>query len=299
MTGKQKISGHRVDSLLKGIFPQCLNRHVDEAISLGWITDHQGRPVKKGDRALGPESLNIRALTNQLEVVSLGNPNLIVPVESDHESFCVVDKPAGLPCHPHSLLETETVTHWAFAQFPSCMQVSKEAQPTITPHRLDTGTTGLLVVAKTAKAFEDWRQAFHEKLIEKEYLAWCWGVPRHAAFDIEVALVHSRKDPHKMHPCYRPGTGLPALSHCELLTADSLRQISLIRVRSNTGVMHQVRAHLALAGYPLIGDRYYDQGHEARPLKTEWHLLRASKLKTPWGTFQVSDESLKNPFGPN
>ena len=134
-----------------------------EAFDGGLVEGPHGKRVRKGDKFPNVNSLDCEKLKAHLGVIQEGNPDLVVPVCAVGADYVVIDKPAGIPSHPLSLFDRNTITHWAFARFPQTRDEFPNIQPTITPHRLDTGTSGLLVVALTADSFQRWRGAFKKK----------------------------------------------------------------------------------------------------------------------------------------
>ena len=275
----------RADSWLRENFPQLNRRQIDEAISNKLVTLH-GKAIKKGDRV---EGLETQALQAHLADLKLGNPDLQWRMIQEHEAFWVVYKPSGFPSHPLSLFDRQTATQWAFAQDRGLAERFSQTQPTVAPHRLDTDTEGLLIVCKSPANYELWRSRFQRKELSKKYLAWCWGKPADASFSIQETVFHRKGDAARMTVASDPdrrGTGLPALSHCEVRKTEEDR--CLVQVHCQTGVTHQVRVHLASVGLPLIGDEKYDYLYSQRPKAVHTHQLLAFHLA--W-TPRQDDES--------
>jgi len=267
----------RVDKWVKTRFPDLSQSQVQEAIESGLVVGPGGRRLKKGEKG---EGWDASALEAHLKKVHLGNPSLVVPVLEVREGYVVVDKPTGMTGHPLHLTDEATLSHWALAKYPETQAEFPEAQPTLVPHRLDTGTSGLQIVATTRAGFDLWRQRFVQKKVEKTYLAWCWGKPPGNTFDVNYGLAHLAKDARKMGvPALgheTRGETAPAQSQCKVLERKGDR--FLVQVITHGGVTHQVRVHLASLGFPLLGDALYDPLHKERGGEFPHHLLRAIKL---------------------
>ncbi len=236
--------------------------------------------LAKGTRLPEGETLDFARLQAHLEALARGNPGLVIPILRTEAGFWIVDKPAGMPGHPLRLEDTATVTHWALAQSPMLAKEFPFIQPTLTPHRLDTGTSGLLVVARTADAFAQWRRRFTAKEVKKTYRAWCWGVPPTDVWECREAIGKGKgKGGAVMAVGGREAR--PALSRVRVVRRHPDR--FLVEVECETGVTHQVRVHLSHGGFPLLGDRKYDDQFAMRAEQPPWHQLRAIVLRWEGG----------------
>lgn len=265
--------GTRAEKLVRQAFPALTAAQAAEAIALGWV--RATGPLAKGTRLLDAQALEFGPLRAHLDALARGNPGLSVPILHTDSDFWAVDKPAGMPGHPLRLDENETVTHWALARDPELAGRFGGIQPTFTPHRLDTGTSGLLIVARTADSFAQWRARFTNKEVEKTYRAWCWGVPAAESWECRQAIGKGKGKAGTMAVDGREAR--PALSRVRVIRALSDR--FLAEVVCETGVTHQVRVHLSHAGFPLLGDRKYDAAFNSRLETPEWHQLRAVRLR--------------------
>ena len=284
----------RVDKAIQKQFPRMTRRQVDEAVAAGWIL-RAGKSVAKGDR-VGSLELDCSELQRQLIEIQKGNPQLKIEIVWENDEVWIVDKPAGIPSHSLSLFDKNTMTQWALAQSPDVGKSFQEIQPTVTPHRLDTGTSGLLVVCKNKEAYKEWRERFQKKEIQKKYLAWCFGEVREENLEVNHLLAHHPSDARRMVVVkglekYRP----PLLeAHTQAHCLKKKGEISLWEIQCQTGVTHQIRVHLSEAGHPLVGDALYDPNYAERSLKPAHHQLRAIELQ--WNGQVVRAESLKFSF---
>lgn len=273
----------RADYWLGRRFPGLSRSQVLEALELGLVRAAGGRRLRKGDRVAPGAEPDCTPLAAQLERVAAGNPALDVPVLLETEELVVVDKPAGMPGHPLHLQDFETVTHWALARYPELRDWCTQAQPTVTPHRLDTDTSGVLLVARTAAEFARWRRRFSRGEVRKQYLAWCWGNPAWDACTLDQPIGHAPGERGRMAVTTGDG-GRRAVSEVSVL--QRLPDRCLCELRLCTGVTHQVRVHMAASGHPLLGDRRYDPQFEQRADHPPYALLRAVDLGC--GAFAVA-----------
>ena len=204
----------------------------------------------------------------------------------------VLNKPAELTVHPGAGRPTGTLAHRLLSHFPETAKVGGPGRPGIV-HRLDKDTTGVLVVARTAKAYQALTAAFAERRVQKLYLAMVYGQPRETSGKIDLPI--GRHPNRRKEMTVRPA-GRPARTDYELIGTE--KGISLLEVDLATGRTHQIRVHLKALGHPLIGDPIYgearwkglDRGVQ-RPLKDfSRPALHAWRLQL---THPVSEEPMR------
>jgi 23S rRNA pseudouridine1911/1915/1917 synthase len=194
-------------------------------------------------------------------------PELDVRIPYEDEHLLVVDKPAGVVVHPgaghgEGTLAQALVAHGAAG--------GEEGRAGIV-HRLDRDTSGLLVVARSPEAHERLQALVRERGLEREYLALVRGKPRSRAGRVEAAIGRDRRDPTRVS--LDTETPREAITHFEL--EELLPRHALLRVRLETGRMHQIRVHLAAIGLPVIGDPVYGITGE---LELDRQFLHAARL---------------------
>lgn len=271
----------RVDHWLRQRYPQLSRRHVEEALSQRFVTTPGGGSLARG----GSVDLQAPPLCARLEghlaTLLSGNPALSVPIILELPDLVVVDKPAGMPSHPLSLLERDTITHWAMARYPEICRWATQCQPTITPHRLDTGTSGALLVARTGAGYEQWRRRFTQKHVEKTYLAWCWGKGPAAPAVCKFDIAHAPGDRRRMVALPAGRTREPERifsAETRIRTREQFAGYFLAELAMHTGVTHQIRVHMAAMGYPLLGDALYDPQINHRGIEFPNALLRCVRI---------------------
>jgi 23S rRNA pseudouridine1911/1915/1917 synthase len=166
----------------------------------------------------------------------------------------VIDKPAGLVVHPGAGADTGTLVHGLLAIDPSIAQVGDPERPGIV-HRLDKGTSGLLVVARNAEAYEGLVAMLAAREVERRYVAVVWGHLEHDRGVVDAPLGRSRRDRTRQAVV---ADGREARTHYEVrLRADEPATVSVLECRLETGRTHQIRVHLAAIGHPVVGDERY------------------------------------------
>jgi 23S rRNA pseudouridine1911/1915/1917 synthase len=176
-----------------------------------------------------------------------------VPVIYEDDDLVVVDKPAGLTVHPGAGRPTGTLAHQLLARFPEMAGVGGPGRPGIV-HRLDQGTSGVLVAARTPAAYARLSRAFASRQVEKRYLAIVYGAPKLPAGRIEAPI--GRHPDRRKEMAVRPG-GRPAVTGYRTLA--SAAGIALLEIDLGTGRTHQIRVHLRHLGHPLVGDPVYGE----------------------------------------
>jgi 23S rRNA pseudouridine1911/1915/1917 synthase len=188
----------------------------------------------------------------------------------DHDVI-VIDKPAGMVVHPAAGHESGTLVNALLHHIDDLSGIGGEKRPGIV-HRLDRGTSGLMVVAKHDAAHVELARQFREREIEKEYLALVWGDVR-AGRRIDAPIGRDPSNRKKMSA--RARRSREAVTR--IVRAEPLHpMLTLARVAIHTGRTHQIRVHLNAIGHPVVGDALYGGVHRRVPgdLKAVTHLER-------------------------
>jgi 23S rRNA pseudouridine1911/1915/1917 synthase len=209
------------------------------------------------------------------EVRSGPQPDPTIPLEVRYadDSVIVVDKPPGLVVHPAAGHRDGTLVNAVLARYPEVAAVGDAARPGIV-HRLDVGTSGLLVVARTAEAYTALVDQLGARRVRRVYLALVWGHPEAASGLIDAPVGRSARDPLRMTVSE---TGRAARTRYEVVaTYTSPAVVSLLRCQLETGRTHQIRVHLAAIEHPVVGDGRY-RGRR-RALDAPRPMLHAAEL---------------------
>lgn len=179
-------------------------------------------------------------------------PDVSFEIRSLYEDqhLLVIHKPSGLPVLPGGGFLENTVWGWLQREY---------ATPPVPIHRLGRGTSGVLVLAKTEEARSSLSKALRDRTVEKRYRALAIGIPELDQFTV-THRIGTVAYPQLGELFVATETGKPAISHCIVLERDRIPGATLLEVTIPTGRPHQIRIHLAAAGYPLWGDPLYGSG---------------------------------------
>lgn len=243
-------AGIRIDVLVARAYPDCSRARLQALIAEGHIR-LDGRVVKPGHRVKQGDRIAIEIPEPEAAPTTLATVPLSFPIVFHDDHLVVINKPAGVVTHPGAARETRSVVAEVQSAF-SLASVGAPLRPGVV-HRLDKGTSGLMVLARTDVAYHALVKAFAQRRVEKEYIALVRGQPPERG-RIEAALARDREHRQKMMVT-RPERGRMGVSRFTRLEvfADS----SLVAVKAITGRTHQIRVHLAWLTHPLIGDRLY------------------------------------------
>lgn len=253
-TVEPESNGLRLDHYLKRRITRLSRTKIQEIIRTQ-LTGPGGRKMK-------PHSPVFEG--DQLLIKRPARPEPECPrdfaVLLEDEDFLVIDKPAGLPVHATARYYFNTLTRVLAEKWPGAgLQIA---------HRLDKETSGCLVVAKGKQAASKLKGAFEARKVEKRYLALVTGVPEWGdkLVDLPLAIAEVAHDADPSRPKLRirmaPNEGgLHAVTRFEVVSRHA--GCALVACKPVTGRQHQIRAHLAAIGFPIVGDKLYGHGDEA------------------------------------
>lgn len=226
--------------------------------------------VERGDVRINGRRCVKSAIVAPSDMVEVAELSAAIPIAPNpafelvvlycDAAMLVVGKPGGVACHPIRAGESETVMNGVVARFPECATLGDKPLEGGLVHRLDNGTSGALIVARTAAAFTALRAAIKSGAIERRYQALVAGQLDHP-LDLDRRIAHHPKNPRKMtigepESLDRRRIGRAAGTH-----AEPLRRVgagsTLLAVTPRTGSRHQIRVHLTDAGFPIVGDTLY------------------------------------------
>jgi 23S rRNA pseudouridine1911/1915/1917 synthase len=237
-------------------------------VRVNGVVQAKGYPLHRG------ENVTVEAPPVPKQFAPGHDADMKLKVSYEDCWLVVIDKPAGVPSYPLRPDERGTVAGALLARYPEMATVGYAQQQAGLLQRLDTGTSGLMVAAKSREVFLRLRRAVKSGALEKRYLALCVGrVP--APRNIEAWIVSSRKGSRKVRVTERPAERGRA-ARTELLASTPIRELSLVEARAGAAARHQIRAHLAWLGHPLVGDTLYG-GPEVPGLYR--HFLHASEIR--------------------
>lgn len=249
-------AGLRLDQFLARVLVGSSVHGARRLIAAGQVRVDGRRAGKKGDRlAVGQEVVVAGADPAEAAAPAVEpDASLVLPVLFQDGALIAVDKPAGIASHPLRPGERGTAANGIVALWPSCADASRDPREGGLGHRLDRDTSGVLLAARTRVAWEALRAALREPSCEKTYVAHVAGVPAaRGEFAGAIGRVGRRGARVAIDAGRNP---LPARTSWEMIAAGA-GPSALVRARLHAGRAHQVRAHLAAAGYPILGDAVY------------------------------------------
>jgi 23S rRNA pseudouridine1911/1915/1917 synthase len=235
-----------------------------------------GRRLGKGALVAAGDEVRISDLP-QTPVLH-PNPHLKIETLYEDEAVLIVNKLGLIPCHPLKPGERATVINAVIAAYPEAAKAGDKLLEGGLVHRLDNGTSGALIIARTADAFKAMRAAIRRGGISRRYLALCVD-HLEEVIDVATPIAHHPKNRRKMVTAPANAAVLPGARPAATLVRPLQRysRFSLIEAKPLTGCRHQIRVHLASIGHPLVGDALYG-GPEAPELAPGRFWLHLSEV---------------------
>ncbi len=284
LTVEAQHAGARLDKFLVDRVPELSRARVKAMIEGGHVR-LDGRRARKGDAVNQGQTVELLAPPPPRDFDPLRDTSITLAVLYEDADVVVLDKPSGMATHPLQPTELGTAANAIIAQFPETAGVGFARREPGLLHRLDTDTSGVLIVARNQKSFDALRTASHNGTLHKRYLALVEGsVP--AEGRVDYPLVPHRKDPRRVeavtpHVRLRAGTRtFDAHTRYKPMRAIRTKDaaFTLVEVEVETAFRHQVRVHLATVGHPLYADTLYKGPPAAANVRLERHFLHASEV---------------------
>jgi 23S rRNA pseudouridine1911/1915/1917 synthase len=243
------LAGERVDTALSRMFGLSRSRAAD--LVARDLVRLDGQQVAKSERVHGGSLLEVAIPTEPDPVAVV--PEIVegIRIVHDDDALVVIDKPVGVAVHPSPGWSGPTVVgHLVAAGFRIATSGASERQGIV--QRLDVGTSGLMVIAKSEYGYSRLKNAFRRRTVDKTYHALVQGHPDPLRGTVDAPIARHPRFDHKF--AVMPG-GKHSVTHYELLEAH--RFASLLEIQLETGRTHQIRVHMAALRHPCVGDPLY------------------------------------------
>lgn len=266
----EEAKGARLDVwVLEKLSDPTLTRSRLQALIKAGAVLLNGQPARAGLR-LRPDDLIEIELPDSAPQTVEPEP-FTLPVLYEDSDIIAINKPSGMVVypaagHPHGTVINQLLSHCALASFGA------PQRPGIV-HRLDEGTSGVLLVAKSDRAYLRLVEQFKNREIEKLYLALVWGRVAEDEGRIEGRI---GRDPAHRQRMKIVHAGKPAITEFRVLRR--FAETTLVEVRPLTGRTHQIRVHLSAIGHPVVGDDVYGRGGEGRLMLHAWQMKLAHPI---------------------
>lgn len=251
----RSLAGERLDRVLEELVPEFSRARLQKLVRKGHVRIDGRRVLRSNVRVPGRAALELE--------LERGVPPDLPDLTILHEdrSLLVVVKPPGLLTHRADRSDAPSLAERLEARFGPLPRTFGEERPGIV-HRLDRGTSGVLVVGRTEESMLALKRAFAAREVEKCYLALVHGVPERSELEVDepIGPVPGKADRQQVRP---PRGGKSARSTIAL--EEALGDHALVRCTLHTGRRHQLRVHLAARRLPVVGDPLYGT-RERRPL---------------------------------
>ena len=245
--------GERVDRVI-AFFSGLSRSKVSDLISKRLIL-RNGIPIKKGSEiAHTDDMITMPNLSNVVVEEIASDTSIDFEIVFEDDSVIVINKPSGLIVHPGSGIANGTLVNGLAAQFPDLRNIDDPTRLGLV-HRLDKGTSGLLIVARTVEALDNLKFQMQKRQVHRQYFAIVAGHVESDKGVVDAPLGRDPKNPLKRAVIQ---SGKDARTHYEIdQKFESPLKISTLNCRLETGRTHQIRVHLAAIGHPVLGDELY------------------------------------------
>jgi 23S rRNA pseudouridine1911/1915/1917 synthase len=270
-----ELDGERLDKAIAALEKTLSRARIKKAIDEGLVRVGGRRRAKGAIVAKGETiTIEVEAVPSP-DAPATPTPEAPLDVRLERADLLVVDKPAGQPTAPLRQGETGTLANALVGRYPELAGIGYGPREPGLLHRLDTGTSGLVVVARSQVVFEDLRDALREGKLEKKYLVICKEEGLPDVGTIEHPLANHPKDEKRVLACVHPRDVMryrPRPASTEYRVLERSKGWALVEAIAHKALRHQIRAHFEAIGHPLAGDTLYG----GDPIPASRHALHAS-----------------------
>lgn len=277
------LAGARLDKLVIGQIPGLGRAAAKKLFDDGLVRvvpAGRSRPRKaaKGDVAAAGDVIEVEMDESEGSDAAAPEPDAPLTIVLERDDLLIADKPAGQPTAPLERGERGTLANALVARYPELASLGFSPREPGLLHRLDTDTSGLVLAARTAAAFEALSRALKEERLDKRYHLLCKGGDLPESGRIEIPLAPHPKDRRRVYACSHPrdvARYAPRPAVTEYTRKRACGDAWLVEARAPKASRHQIRVHFAAIGHPLLGDALYG-GPEVPGLSR--HALHAASI---------------------
>lgn len=262
--------GLRLDVVLAETTKPLESRaNIQRSIRAGLISIDGITTTRSSTKVISGQIIRVKPPKDYL-APAITPSELSLNIVFEDDDIAIIDKPSGMVVHSGAGHLTDTMANAAVTRWPKISSVGDTDRPGIV-HRLDRDTSGLLIIALNPTAYNNLTLMIKKHEIERIYTALVHGHPKSSTGTIDAPI--GRDPHHRTRQAVNEG-GRPALTHYEVIR--EIGQFSFIKVRLETGRMHQIRVHMTAIGHPIVGDQTYGKRQSIANLSRQF--LHASKL---------------------
>lgn len=266
----------RIDAVVHSAFPQLSRSHIQSFIKQKKVLV-SGRAVKPSLRVAVGDVVEALFTDADLATGLLSDSSVAFDVVFECSDYIVVNKPAGVAVHPDRVGKSGTLVNGVIARYPEIAKVGEDVLRPGVVQRLDRAVSGVMVIARTQKMFEQLKTQWQGRDVEKHYIALvCGHLPEDAGM---IRSFTRRSNRHALKMVSDPDAsrgGKEAITEYRVETTWPSYQ--LVRVTTHTGRMHQIRVHLTSMGCPIVGDALYTPKVAGTKILSGRIFLHAEKL---------------------
>jgi len=268
----EALAGERIDRIV-ALVTGCSRSEATDLIARDGVHIGERAVTKASHRVTTGDVVRISGDPHRAPVVVEPDDEIEIDVVYEDDDVIVVNKSPGVVVHPGPGHSGSTLVHGLIARFPDLRDVGEPERPGLV-HRLDRGTSGLMVVARTHDAYVDLVNQLSTHAVERAYTALVWGHAEHSRGVIDAPIGRSRRDPLRMTVAI---DGRPSRTHYSVdHEYHEPVVVSLLTCELETGRTHQIRVHCRSIGHPVVGDALY--GGQRSSLRIDRPFLHARRL---------------------
>jgi 23S rRNA pseudouridine1911/1915/1917 synthase len=249
------------------------------------------RAIREGEILINKKTIKPSYMLKEKDEIALDikkdkeelvpNKNIKIAIIFQNDNFIIINKPAGLQVHPSDSEKENTLVNSLIVDFPEIKNINDGStdswmRPGIV-HRLDKETSGIMVIARNKKTFDELKRQFADREIVKNYVALVYGnlENKKGVVDKAIARAASFK---KQKIAQGKTKGIARAAITEYCVLKRFTEFDFVEAIPKTGRMHQIRVHLASLGHPIVGDRKYKRKNIVQEVSVKRHLLHAQRL---------------------